>query len=396
MSCTEKIFISFEAFERIRLKDETITAFEQYIRSVDESFAETDSKKKDEGTQGKLSGLTEILGNKTGSAPYLEELGVDSIVIDEAHAYKNSSALRDFKGAKFLSVGGISNRGIDAQAKAWFIRGMSDRGDGVLLLTATPITNSPLEVYSMMSLAVGHERVNNMALGVRGADEFMNAVCIVEDEEEETIDGQLTNMRVFKGLNNSEMMRGIIADVATIKTAEDVGAQIVVPDEDTFNQSVSLDMETKTQLQIYKGAYRYAMDKLKDRELPAGIDQNAIYYDHVAKKFGETDEVIAHPFNLINKMTLLIADPDLDARYTKYVVGLDQGEALAKVVTEWNKNKPIEEVGKLSPNTMEGDFTAKIKKNEDTGNQTVTYKVKVRVWDYDENVYIDSVHDKNR
>ena len=74
--------------------------------------------------------------------------------------------MREFKGGKYLSTAGMSGRGIDAQCKAWFIRGMSDRKDGVLLLTATPITNSPLEVYSMMSLAVGHERVNSLAMGV--------------------------------------------------------------------------------------------------------------------------------------------------------------------------------------------------------------------------------------
>ena len=61
-------------------------------------------------------------------------------------------------------------------AKAWFIRGKSDKGDGVMLLTASPITNSPLEVYSMLSLAVGHGRVNDLAIGTNGADGFMSAV----------------------------------------------------------------------------------------------------------------------------------------------------------------------------------------------------------------------------
>ena len=65
------------------------------------------------------------------------------------------------------------------------------------------------------------------------ADEFMNAVCVMEDEEEESIDGQMSNKRVFKGLSNPGMLRNLISDVATVKTADDVGAQIVVPDEET-------------------------------------------------------------------------------------------------------------------------------------------------------------------
>lgn len=383
-----KIFISFEAFERIKLKDETITHFENHIRSVDASFMEDDSRKNEEKTQAKLEGLTAILSQKTGAAPYLEQLGIDSIVIDEAHAYKNSSAVREFKGGKYLSTAGMSGRGIDAQCKAWFIRGMSDRKDGVLLLTATPITNSPLEVYSMMSLAVGHERVNGLAMGVSGADDFMNAVCVMEDEQEESIDGQMSNKRVFKGLSNPGMLRNLISDVATVKTADDVGAQIVVPDEDQQETVVYLDDYSQQKLDIYKNAYRYAMDLIRDRAVPFGPGVDA--YDYVKKQFGENDDVIAHPFNLINKMTALIADPDLDMQYTKYVVGQDQKEALDKVLSDWNKKKPKEDRGRTSPHTLEDDYSLKIKKNKDTGEETAIYTIQVRAWADNANVYIDS------
>lgn len=383
-----KIFISFEAFERIKLKAETIEHFENHIRSVDSSFMEDDSRKNEEKTQSKLEGLTAVLSEKTGAAPYLEQLGIDSIVIDEAHAYKNSSAVREFKGGKYLSTAGMSGRGIDAQCKAWFIRGMSDRKDGVLLLTATPITNSPLEVYSMMSLAVGHERVNSLAMGVSGADDFMNAVCVMEDEQEESIDGQMSNKRVFKGLSNPAMLRSLISDVATVKTAEDVGAQIIVPEEDAQEISVTLDDYSKNKLNTYKDAYRYAMDLIRDRALPFG--PGAAAYDYVKKQFGENDDVIAHPFNLINKMTMLIADPDLDMQYTKYVVGRDQKEALEAVLSAWNAKKPKEDRGRTSPHTQESDYSLKIKKNKDTGEETAIYTIQVRAWADTSNVYLDS------
>ncbi|MCO8114604.1 SNF2-related protein [Acinetobacter lwoffii] len=383
-----KIFISFEAFERIKLKAETIEHFENHIRSVDASFMEDDSRKNEEKTQAKLEGLTAILSKKTGAAPYLEQLGIDSIVIDEAHAYKNSSAVREFKGGKYLSTAGMSGRGIDAQCKAWFIRGMSDRKDGVLLLTATPITNSPLEVYSMMSLAVGHERVNSLAMGVSGADDFMNAVCVMEDEQEESIDGQMSNKRIFKGLSNPAMLRNLISDVATIKTADDVGAQIVVPDEDTQETIVTLDKYSQDKLDTYKNAYRYAMDLIRDRALPFGPGVAA--YDYVKQQFGEKDDVIAHPFNLINKMTMLIADPDLDKQYTKYVIGQDQKEALDKVLAEWDKKRPKEDRGRISPHTQESDYSLKIKKNKDTGEETAIYTIQVRAWADNANVYLDS------
>jgi len=79
-----KIFMTMEAFERIRLRDDTINNYETYMRSVDSSFAEQESKKDDERAKGKAKGMLAILGDKSGSAPYLEDMGIDSLVVDEA------------------------------------------------------------------------------------------------------------------------------------------------------------------------------------------------------------------------------------------------------------------------------------------------------------------------
>ncbi|MBL0011070.1 MAG: hypothetical protein IPP22_08845 [Nitrosomonas sp.] len=153
-------------------------------------------------------------------------------MIDEAHIFKNAAQTIDFKGAKFLSLSPASQRGLDAQAKAWFIRGKSQLGDGVLLLTATAITNSPLEIYSMLSLSVGHERVNDMCLGIKGADNFMEVFVQKDNQDDVTIDGVAGRPMYLSGLNNVSILRKSIGEVATIKSAEDVGEQIVVPDRE--------------------------------------------------------------------------------------------------------------------------------------------------------------------
>lgn len=120
-----KIFLTFEALERLRLREETISGFEQYMRQVDKSFGESEDKKADERAKGKVAGMMAVLSDKTGSAPFLEDLGIDSLVIDEAHAFKNSAATVGFKSAKFLNLAPMAKRGLDAQAKAWYIRGLS-------------------------------------------------------------------------------------------------------------------------------------------------------------------------------------------------------------------------------------------------------------------------------
>ncbi|MBQ1558277.1 MAG: hypothetical protein IIZ69_09050, partial [Pseudomonas sp.] len=339
--------------------------------------------------KGKAKTILSILGEKAGAAPYLEDMGIDSLVIDEAHVFKNSASTVDFKGGKYLSLSPASKRGLDAQAKAWLIRGGSDRGDGVLLLTATPITNSPLEIYSMLSLAVGHGRVNDMFAGTSGADGFMNAVCNIVNEDDESLDGQARAINVFQGLNNAEMLRGSLGQVATIKSAKDVGSQISVPDAPERATRINLPEATVRQLEQYKLAYRYAADAIAERSDNRG---DAAAFDSVAARFGEPMELIGHPFNLINKMTMLIADPDLDQRVSRFIIAEGQQDAAQKLVEAWNAKKFTEDRPRPGPNATEDEAVSR-KALYDSDKELVGYlfKMPVKAWVAGATITIDSI-----
>jgi predicted RNA methylase len=380
-----KIFMTFEAFERIPMKDGTIEGFEKYMRRVDASFAESEDKKEDERKKGKAKTIMDILGGKDSSAPFLEDMGVDSIVIDEGHAYKNSAATVDFTGAKYLSVSEPAKRGLDAQAKCWFIRDQSDGGDGIMPLTATPLTNSPLEIYSMLSLAYGHDRINDMMGGISGADEFMNAVCDIEDEDEEMIDGKVSSMRVFKGLKNAGILRNMLHQVATVKSSEDVGNQITVPDAPEESNGVALPENTVDRLGVYKDAYRFAVDTLNEKSEVGGSLEA---FNEVSQFFGEPIELIGHPFNLINKMTMLVADPDLDRRLTQFVVA--DAEKAKSLVEKWNKRMPYEDRNQPGPNADASE--AKSVKLRKVDGEVVgrTYRMPVKAWESNGKVFVDT------
>lgn len=373
-----KIFMTMEAFERIKLKNQTIENFETYLRTIDQSFAESENRKKDSKAKNQAKTLVQILVGKEGSAPYLEDMGVDSIVIDEAHCYKNSAETVDFQGGKYLSVANSSNRGMDAQAKAWYIRGEQSKGDGVLLLTATPVTNSPLEIYSMLSLAVGHGRVNDMAIDTKGADGFMGAVCVMVNEEDEGIDGTLRDMQVFKGLTNTEMLSKSINNVATIKDAKMVGKSIFVPEATETPTDVALPEDVIERLKKYKLAYRFASALAADKPVP---DQGEAEYEEMKDKFGEEDDVLGHPFNLIRKMTNLIADPELDDMISAYIFPKKDHKKMVEIVNQWNAKKPKEQWTKLTPHTADNDLiSTKVSKNKTTGKESVKYTVGIRAW----------------
>jgi hypothetical protein len=346
-----KVFVTFEAFFRLRLRDSTAEAYDAYLAEVDATYASSDSKKEDEKTKSLRAQVIEQLTSNPGksvAAPFFEDLGVDSLLIDEGHMLKNSRGTVDFKGGKFLSLAEPSGRGLDAQAKAWWVRRSSKRNDGVILLTATPITNSPLEIYSMLSLAIGDAKLNNLMMGVRGADDFMEVMCQLENRDEETLDGQVKPYDVFVGLNNVDVLRVALQSAVTARTAEQVGEQIVMPGGDSTPTKVTLPAETTERLVEYKQAFRFAIDTLSGKADRGGSEEA---YDRVVERFGEPMALIGHPFNLISKMALLIADPELDERASFYTFSPAQADKVADLVKAWNAKAPTEDRPRAGPHT---------------------------------------------
>lgn len=389
-----KVFMTFEAWERLRLRDETIGDFGSYMRRVDASFAESEDKKQDERNKGKQAGTLAVLAEKKGGAPYLEDMGIDSLVTDEAHAFKNASQLSDFKGGKYLSIAKPALRGLDMQAKCWYIRDRNKAAtgldDGVLDLTATPITNSPLEVYTMLAKAVGHERVNDMCMGIKGADQFMHMMCQVDTETDVTMDGIARETNVFTGLRNVNVLRKAIGAVYTIKDAESVGAQVVVPDAEEHATPIALPDEVKERLQLYNQAFRYAIDTMSER---SDVRGSAEAYEKVAEHFGEPMNLIGHPFNLISKMTLLIADPELDQRATFFTVSPAQVDLAKKVVADFNKRGITEERHRPGPFTEESAIVGtKVKKSKADDTETTILTVQVRAYLRDQTqIVVDTI-----
>lgn len=372
-----KIFCSLEAFKAIPLKDATIDAYEAHLARIDPSFAPSDRKADSERANSKLAQAVGDTGQKSGAIPFFEDMGIDSIVIDEAHTMKNSKNTVEFSGAKFLSVADASQRGLDVQMKAWYVRGLSPLKDGVLALTATPITNSPLEIYSMLCLSVGEEKVHDLTMGAAGADQFMAVMCSIEEDDETSIDGITRTYRVFRGLQNVKLLRSALSTVATIKTGEDVKSEtfdLKLPNAPEIKTEVVMPQASMAMLIEYQMAYRGARELIKgDRGNPKEEDVEAM--QRVAAKFGEPMELIAHPFNLINKMTMVIADPELDERATFYQV-TDQAKA-EKVMAAFNKLNRTETRRIEGPWTQEGAVIGS-KTVKDGESEVTMLKIKVQ------------------
>lgn len=209
----------------------------------------------------------------------------------------------------------------------------------------------------MLCLAAGEEKVHALTMGARGADEFMEVMCDIQEDEEPGIDGIPRTMRVFRGLQNVNLLRSMLHTVATIKTAKDVGGTIHVPEAPENQVRVQLPSEVRSKLDLYLLAYQGAREMTKTYGAPT--DEQAAAVEKVAGIFGEPVSLIAHPFNLINKMSLVIADPEMDERATFYTIAATEHDKAEKVIAQFNKLKRIEVRRTAGPHTAAAAIVGK-------------------------------------
>lgn len=77
-----------------------------------------------------------------------EELGIDSIMVDEAHAFKNLAIFSKMNVSGITGTG--SQRAMDMFLKCEYINELNG-GRGIVFATGTPISNTMCEMYVMQS-----------------------------------------------------------------------------------------------------------------------------------------------------------------------------------------------------------------------------------------------------
>lgn len=78
-----------------------------------------------------------------------DKLGVDFVIIDEAHKYKRAAFVTHMDQIKGVNSAS-SMRGDSLMMKARYLHQLRGRGRGVVLMTATPVTNTMAEVWNMI------------------------------------------------------------------------------------------------------------------------------------------------------------------------------------------------------------------------------------------------------
>jgi SNF2 family DNA or RNA helicase/predicted RNA methylase len=281
---------------------------------VESDFWVQRADKLEEGTRREIREIREqyqqAMANKDFRARtnviYWNDLGVDCVIADEGHNFKNLYEARSRFGGKpkFLGGSGFAKRALDMEHKCRFVR-ENNNGRGVYFLTATPTKNSPLEVYSMLA-HIAPEAFTQR--GIRHAEDFIDRYCETAIKPVLDTNGEITMSSVVTGFKNMNELRAIMGRYIYRKTAEDVGLKI--PAKDTIEHYIDM---TQDQQHVYAAIREMAKDA----------------------KSKDTGE--AHVFTLMDKMGKASMDLTLlDGKWIKGVKSFDSPkyDAVATEVKE--------------------------------------------------------------
>lgn len=142
-----------------------------------------------------------------------EELGIDMLVVDEAHYFKNL-----YFNTKLTGITGLPNtpsqRALDMYLKAMWIRKIRE-GKGVVFLTGTPIANTMAELYTMMRYLL-MERLEE--LQISHFDSWAKLFAETESGIELDVSGAYKRRTRFKKFRNLPELLVLFHEFSDIKT----------------------------------------------------------------------------------------------------------------------------------------------------------------------------------
>lgn len=225
--------ITYEGFEKIGFNEQTSNALISNLYDIlnqggADELAAMQTKKGAKKVASFQERLEELVGKGLkGTNVEIEALGFDFVCYDEAHALKKvftsvkGEAEEQGKKAKqnySLNSGIPSSRGLKGFMISQYIL-INNNYRNVVLLTATPFTNSPLEVFSMLSM-VAYDQL--ASLGINNLTEFFDNFIDVSTEL--VINHKLKPVykEIVKGFNNLPALQRIVLRFFNYKDGEDL------------------------------------------------------------------------------------------------------------------------------------------------------------------------------
>lgn len=212
------------AFQRLPLSPETEAQMLQRQLDLYEDAARdmagdrNGSKRFEKGLQARIETLKnriqKVLDKQKDDSVFFDDMGIDALFIDEAHNYKKVGFPTTFQFSGI--VADTNDITTDLYMKEEYLR---DRGDRIVLATATPITNAISEMYNM-AMHVAPEVYRDA--GIYSFDTWANTFVNIESQPEIASDGNTYRRKErARNFKNANALFALYRQFADIKQTKD-------------------------------------------------------------------------------------------------------------------------------------------------------------------------------
>ena len=262
-------FCTNEALQRITFEDASIggALFEDFSNLLGKSEEAHSNNTKVRAKA--ISAINDEIGSASQTKDdyvFFERCGFDHITVDEAHRFKNlfrvpRSSKPDSKGMSQefpgLGQGKPSNRAMKLFAITQMVQ-RNNNNRNVFMLTATPFSNSPLEVYSMLSY-IGREQLKSS--GVYDIRDFCTEYANVTNEWAVDAKGAIKPKSVMKSFRNPQSLQALITQFIDKVDGEEAG--ITRPDKE--QHQIQLEMTEIQKMIVARETERMLDPEEKDK-----------------------------------------------------------------------------------------------------------------------------------
>lgn len=341
---------TYEGLGRIGFSDEASDEFVGELKEIlNQGYGDASERAKalEDEKLNKIIGI-----GQEGTVVNIDEAKFDYLVIDEAHNFnKIFSSVKGEVGEnensgrtknQYKITGSQSSRAIKAFFVSNYIQKNSINGN-ICLLTATPFTNNPLEVFNILALT-NVKRLSK--LGVKSIVSFFDNYVNQSYEKVIKSTGEIEESAVIKGWNNKVSLQKILFTYMNYKSGAD--ANIKRPEKWTlpklsenvdgvviplpFDKQVTTYLKpTQDQKDIQVEISKWLLEQLRDSELMKKAPH--LVADIMAKK----NCISPYIYRNVNPYTIDPKDFISSSPKLKYTM------ECIKSVKEWheNNNSPV-------------------------------------------------------
>lgn len=246
-------FLTFEALDEIGMSD----AFQKTVGA--ELLDILDGSRNARDYQQMREDVERLMGEiNANTSVMIDDLGFDYVVLDEAHNMKKlftsvrSAAEADDNkdaGRYSMNSGKPTKRAMKMFMVSQYINNLT-AGRNVVLLTATPFTNNPLEIFSMLVL-VAYEKLKKN--GVSNIRQFFDLFVNESSEYVINASNSIQLKAVVKGFDNRQILQQLVFGSMIHKTGEEAKVprpiKVVYPRMKADGVTLPEDMQVDTALQ---------------------------------------------------------------------------------------------------------------------------------------------------